>query len=78
MCQFLNNTVIGLRRFCTLFYLGFTELLQSKRLIVLVKFVKTSGEKKDVKDLKDWRHISVVDECNAFRNYYAKHKNENY
>lgn len=33
---------------------------------------------KDIKDLKNHKHISVVDEHNAFRNYYDEHTNEKY
>lgn len=33
---------------------------------------------KDIKDLKNHKHISVVDEYNAFRNYYAEYTNEKY
>ena len=33
---------------------------------------------KDIKDLKNHKHISVADEYNTFRNYYAEHTNEKY
>lgn len=39
---------------------------------------KWSSIFKDVEDLTGYKHISVVDEYNAFRNYHVEHKNGKY